>query len=407
MIRKTLKFFGKLLLVTIILLAVLVITYLIKPEFIENKAIDIFYPTVNIENKYRDKIIVENPEVYELMQIACSLTETFQNDQNLTNHKTGYYTNFINHFKSYKNHELVLKLNEYLKPNPYGSSQFAIRLLSLNYEINDSNKLKSNSFINVNPILIKLFKSKAFLISENIKLIEDFANKSGFKNYYAKHKNYYAKLISNYSKLCDFQNMKVWLENKFSSKYQSYRIIFSPLTGGFHNTMKFKNNDKNLEQTFMFVNAPYENIDNLPEKEFEIKSSKMARVVFTEIDHNYVNPLTDKYNDELKNAMIDYKFWNNQKGGMYQSSYNTFNEYMTWGVFNLYALDTYSKENIDTIIKIQTDFINDKRKFNQFRDFNKELIKQYNAKSKPKIEEIYKPILEWIEQKSVPNNVYN
>jgi hypothetical protein len=51
MIRKTLKFFGKLLLVTIILLAVLVITYHIKPEFIENKAIDIFYPTVNIENK--------------------------------------------------------------------------------------------------------------------------------------------------------------------------------------------------------------------------------------------------------------------------------------------------------------------------------------------------------------------
>ena len=162
MIRKTLKFFGKLLLVTIILLAVLVITYLIKPEFIENKAIDIFYPTVNIENKYRDKIIVENPEVYELMQIACSLTETFQNDQNLTNHKTGYYTNFINHFKSYKNHELVLKLNEYLKPNPYGSSQRAIRLLSLNYEVNDSNKLKSNSFIYVYPILIKLFKSKAF-----------------------------------------------------------------------------------------------------------------------------------------------------------------------------------------------------------------------------------------------------
>lgn len=196
--------------------------------------------------------------------------------------------------------------------------------------------------------------------------------------------------------------MKNWLEKKFTNQYQSYRIIFSPLTGGFHNTMSFKSHDKSMEQTFMFVSAP-PNIDvkNLSEKEFEIKSSKMARIVFTEIDHNYVNPLTDKYKEKLESSMANYKNWNNQKGNMYNSKYSTFNEYMTWGVFNLYAYDTYSTENIDTIIKIQTDFINDKRKFHRFREFNTELFKQYKENSKSKIEKLYKPMLNWIKEKSL------
>ncbi len=384
------------------LFLILGITYLISPEYIENKVMDLFLPTVNIENKYKNKIVVENPEVYELMQIACSLTETFQKDQNLIDKRTEYYYDFENYFSSFKDHQLIIKLNEYLKSNPYGPTQHAIRLLSLNYEINNENKLNSNELLNISPVLIKLFKSKAFLIPENINLIEDFANKSNFKNFYNKHKNYYNKLIFNYNKLCDFQNMKNWLEDKFSNEYQSYRIIFSPLTGGFHNTMSFKSNDESMEQTFMFVSAPYENIDNISAKDFEIKSSIMSRVVFTEIDHNYVNPLTDKYIGELEKAMTDYKLWNSQKG--YQSKYSTFNEYMTWGVFNLYAIDTYSKENIDTILKIQTDFMNDKRKFNRFREFSDELVKLYKANSKPKIEVLYNPIFKWIEQKSILNN---
>ena len=78
---------------------------------------DLFFPTVNIEEKYKNKITVEIHEVYELMQIACSLTETFQKDQNLINQDSKYYAEFINHFEKYNNHDLILKLDEYLKSN--------------------------------------------------------------------------------------------------------------------------------------------------------------------------------------------------------------------------------------------------------------------------------------------------
>lgn len=160
--RKLFKYFGRFIVLLLTLILILGITYLINPKYVQDKAIDLFMPTVTINDDYKNKIVVENPEVYELMQIACSLTETFQKDTNLVNKKKAYYKGFEAHFFPYKNHELVVKLNEFLKKNPYGMDQHAIRLLSLNYDINNDGKLIDNKTIHVNSILSTLFKSKAF-----------------------------------------------------------------------------------------------------------------------------------------------------------------------------------------------------------------------------------------------------
>ncbi|WMN12014.1 DUF4932 domain-containing protein [Marivirga salinae] len=365
---------------------------------------NIFYPTVNIKEKYQDKIVVEVPEVYELMQIASSLTGTFKNDPNLIKSSSSYYQDFRNHFQEFENHDLVLKLNKAFEENPYGNNQHAIRMLSLGLDIDNQNSLIDNGFININPATKYFLSTSVFFPSLNTNLIEDFAKKSNFKDFYKEHKGYYSKLINNYNELCDFKGMQTWLEKKFTSKYQSYRIIFSPLTGGFHSTTSFPNSDRSMDQTFMFVSAPRENIANLSPKEFETASSLSSRIVFTEIDHNYVNPVTDQFLNELDEAMDDYKNWNGQNGGSYPSKYSTFNEYMTWGVFNLYALDTYSEENMDTIIQYPTDFITENRKFIRFREFNQELIRLYESKDKPKIEELYEPIFEWMRKEYETSN---
>jgi hypothetical protein len=397
--KKLLKYTVWLALGLISILGIIGTMYLVNPKNVENQLFNIFYPPVEISKKYKGNIVVEAPEVYELMQIACSLTQTCQDDPNLINQNSGYHTDFTNHFKDFENHELVSTLNDFFVKHGYATSQHSIRLNSLNYNLDSSNNLSLKNF------LIPLSNpdaEKTFLIPDHIKLIEDFSKKSSFKDFYQKHNNYYNKLINNYHELCDFQNMKNWLENKFASKYQSYRIIFSSLTAGFHSTARFRT----MQQTFMFVSAPRENIDGISPKEFEIASSRSSRVVFTEIDHNYVNPLTDLYLDELDDVMSDFKFWNGQKDdGLYQSNYKTFNEYMTWGVFNLYALDTYTNENTAEIIKAVTDQITDRRKFIRFRAFNQELIRLYKSNNKPKIEELYQPILEWMKKESESKHV--
>jgi hypothetical protein len=392
------KYFGIFIGIIIFLIITIGALYFIKPDYFNNIGSNLFFQEVTIKEKYAGKIVVENPEVYELMQIACSLTPAFQRDPNLINKETKYYEDFENHFMEFKDHELINKLNTYLKSNPYGASKTSTRLISLNYKIDRQNELKTNKLFTVNSLLSKFVKFKMFLIPENIELIEDFIKKSNFVDFYNQHKSYYNQLIYNYNELCDFQDMRDWLGKKFPINHQSYRIIFSPLTGGAHSTMSLISEDYSDKQVFMFVSAPYESIDSLNNNEFEIKASQMARVVFTEIDHNYVNPLTDKYISELKSSMSDYKNWNHQKNGSYNSKYDTFNEYMTWGVFSLYALDNYSKRNIDTIIEIQSDFMKESRDFIKFPEFNRELLRIYKQKEKPKVEKLYKPMLNWMEE---------
>lgn len=403
-IKKLLKY---ILLVFVSIIVGLLLLYVLFPNWFKNKAVDLLYPTVTIEEKYVDNFSIEVPQVYELMYIACSLTETFQNDDNLIGSRAPEYLDEVTtHFSHYKNHPLVLMLEERLKPDPYSQLQPAIRLFSLNYKVSKDNHLVENKIFHVNPILIKLFKSKIFHFPEHKALIEDFAKKTDFYNFYEDHKPYYDQLKNQYNSTCDLERMWKWIENRSSETYNSYRIIFSPLTGGFHNTLPgLKDPKSNLKQTWMFISPPKNiNLDTLDNKEIEILTSKLEREVFSEIIHNYVNPVSDLFTDEIEEAMPDYTLWNKKKRG-YSSSVSTFNEYMTWGIFSLYAIDHYPQEYVNEIISIQEDFMVEHRKFTLFEEFNQNLIELYKALNrdgkKSDFEALYPDMMTWIKIKSL------
>lgn len=379
---------------------ILVVIFFVTPEYVKGKIAPFASKgSINIRECYIDKIVVEIPKSYELLQIAYSLTETFQQDKNLVEKSTSYYKDVDLYFSQYKNHKLIEDLDKYIKADVNRSNYLGNRLLSLNYDVREDNRLICNEMLNFNyPFLFKLYTADYFLVMENIDLINDFANKTNFAAFYNAHERYYSRLIFYYEQLCNFKNMKNWLERKFATNYSSYRIIFSPLTGGFHNTVWFEDKKKGVKQSIMFVAAPHE-IQIPAGDDFEIEAAKMARMVFTEIEHNYVNILTNSYSEQLKLAMPDYKAWCKGVKSGYPSSNEVFNEYMTWSVFNLYALDTYTTKNVDTIIQIVTRQMHG-RGFNRFTAFNNKLLELYKAKSKPPIDKLYEPMLEWMKAAS-------
>ncbi|MEL7123552.1 MAG: DUF4932 domain-containing protein, partial [Bacteroidota bacterium] len=122
--------------------------------------------------------------------------------------------------------------------------------------------------------------------------------------------------------------------------------------------------------------------------------------ILLEIDHNYINPISDQYINEIESAIPDYKKWNNRKRG-YSSNLSTFNEYMTWAVFSLYVKENKPSHQVDTMIDIQEKFMVESRKFIHFRAFNQELIRLYddqkNETGKVEIETLYSPMLKWME----------
>lgn len=136
----------------------------------------------------------------------------------------------------------------------------------------------------------------------------------------------------------------------------------------------------------------------LPYSEEVIKGLN-TRIVFTEIDHNYVNPVSDKYIPEIEAAMSNRSLW---AGGPHTEGYGTpyavFNEYMTWAVFTLYCYDTYAPEDFAEINRLTERLITKGRGFLRFPEFNRELLKLYQADPGRKIEAYYPAMLNWCRQ---------
>jgi hypothetical protein len=208
-------------------------------------------------------------------------------------------------------------------------------------------------------------------------LIQDFADQSNFRDFYNNNLDYYGKLKERESKLLPIDQMWSWLEREFPQRMDSYKIIFSPLIGGSHSTQKFQKGffkDPEFQESVMFINSA-ESLDlNLQYSE-ELKEGLMSGIVFTEIDHNYVNPTSDQHIELIKSLFQNRDFWATKEAQQnYSSEYAIFNEYMTHSIFCLYVMENYAQELANTIID-QRIRLMEGRGYMKFKEFNKRLVK--------------------------------
>jgi len=73
----------------------------------------------------------------------------------------------------------------------------------------------------------------------------------------------------------------------------------------------------------MFISGP----DFFSDAPDEIENLLLSRLIFTEIDHYYVTPITDDHLRSVKDAFSDLDAWDQHNS--YRSTELTFNEYMT------------------------------------------------------------------------------
>ncbi|MBU3013081.1 DUF4932 domain-containing protein [Polaribacter vadi] len=333
--------------------------------------------------KNKETYSFEIPEVQELVHLIFALTPTGIDDKNMVNHRTEYYKEIIENFSKYKNEPIVLKLDSWLKEGYYST----LKMDACGFYF-DGNKIEKDSTYE------RLSWNGANKIEPFISEIENFSNKIGFRKFYKKHKEYYTDLIAKSEKQMPIKKQWDWLESKFDFKYDNYRITFSPLVNGSHSTNHFKQN--NFKQSVMFIAGP---IESTKYSEENIKAL-MTRSVFTEIDHNYVNPISDIYLNEINNSMNNLSKWTTENAlSNYKNSYLVFNEYMTWSVFALYALENYDSKNYEFIknkIELQ---MTERRGFIKFKEFNTKVLELYEEKlANEKIKDLYPKILSWCKE---------
>ncbi len=335
------------------------------------------------------KTEIVNPEVFELVQIVYSLTEFSKMDANLTNKSSKYYAEVQTHFAAYDNHPIVLKLNEAVKKD------YTTYISNRNYALNfpfKNNKLKELEIV---PPLIKFQAKVLGDVFADLSLWEDFAEKSKFREFYTKNQKFYQTTIAETAKNLPLEKIQTWLEREFSERYDRYLIIISPLIGGTHST--FRANFQGLNQCFMFVS----DASSYDPKKFTPKQIEglYTGVVFTEIDHNYNNPISAKLAKEITEAMPDTAKWSNgaeAKAGFYKSALKIFDEYTTHSIYLLYIHDNFSAKDYEFIRDRKIAQMTERRGFVKFKEFQEEFLRFYIARKQgEKLADLYPRIIDW------------
>lgn len=329
---------------------------------------------------HQGKYFVEVPEVQELVHIAFALTPTGLADKNMVEHSTAYYQEVMQHFKLYSKEPIIAELDKLLQNHLYAT----LKMDACSFVFKENKIVKS-------LVYNRLSWGNENTLTSLIPQLEALALKSGFRKFYKNHQNHYAALKQEVEKYMPIKKQWEWCEQHFTNaKYDSYKITFSPLVRGSHSTNRFENN--HFSETVMFICPAIQ----FPEYNEKVAEGLNTRIVFTEIDHNYVNPVSDKYVAQINSVFADRAKWAKVgDSNNYGNPYAIFNEYMTWGVFTLYTFENYSPADFKMINAYTEQMIAQRRGFYRFPEFNQQLLALYQKSTTKKIEDLYPAMLAW------------
>ncbi|MGH2622619.1 MAG: DUF4932 domain-containing protein [Sphingobacterium sp.] len=364
-----------------------IIYFVLTPLFAQENEVTF---SEDFKRAHDGKVTIEINEVQELAHIMMTISTIGLEDTNMINHKNEYHQNVINRFSSFRNHKAIGIVDSLLK-----ESVIYYIFLSSNAS---GFKFEGNTLIRTNIYNFPAKQVGVTVITEDPilkyqKEFEDFALVSGFRTFFAEQKPIYDQIKIDYHQYGEIDKQKDWLEQAFDYKINSYRVLTSPLIGGINATHTFE--DNNFKETLLYLPI----ITNRPDLTKEKSIAMNSRVIFTEIDHNYVGPMSEKHKVAIESIFDNRSFWvnsSNKSTMHYPNPIKVFDEYMTWGLFILYVSDIFP--NNQELLSYVVDHVNSKmvdKGFPKAKAFNKELFRLYKIKSNNQMAELYTGILAW------------
>lgn len=365
-----------------------------------------FVPPAVFDKQYqathRGKTFIEIPEVYELVNIAIAMTPTGIADPNLVYKNSDYYKRMREWFDKYQDHPLLASLDAALKKNP--NSYFTLKMNGNAFEFDKHGKIVQSKIYDRTGFRDEKSNSLRPFLAQ----LQSFADATSFRKFYNENAKTYAEQIAFYRDTANVAEMKRWLDKNFptSKDYDTYRIVFSPLVAYNQSTTWFESNG--FKELQPHVNFPYpQDIERFYGKMSE-QASVVFRgdIVFTEINHGYINPEADKYGDRIAKAISNRDHWvDKSKGPGYYGGIGAFNEYMNWALVSLRLVDYVPADEQDKLIANIDRMMTKGRGFPQFEAFDRFLVALYrNRKPGQTVADLYPQIIEWFETNNQPAN---
>ncbi|WP_293887385.1 MULTISPECIES: DUF4932 domain-containing protein [unclassified Sphingobacterium] len=337
------------------------------------------------------KTTVEINEAQELVYIIFSITDFGKENPNMTKQNTEYFEEVKSHFTAFSDLPIVKKFDQQLRENL--TNYFLLAANVYGFKFKDDELIPTNIYI-FPAKGVGNYQIKSNPIPAYKKELEEFIRKSGYRAFYKQHKPYYDSLRAAYEEYASIAEQKEWLEKRFNYKINSYRILTSPLIAGMNATHTFKY--KGFKEILLFLPTLREDESWSP----KFKKAINTRIIFTEIDHNYVGPLSEKNKKQIDTIFNNREFWidaSNKSTVHYPSPVKVFDEYLTWGLFILYCYDKFGEDYdlFGQIVENVNDMMVNKKGFPKADEFNAELFSRYKDNKNKDMESLYKPLLEW------------
>jgi hypothetical protein len=206
-----------------------------------------------------------------------------------------YKTDIINHFGPFKDHPAVRMFD-----------RLSMQPRMLNFSAPSNIMLYSDEYLN----LRKDIKLDDFVISRAggmdslrmfLNLLCNFASQSAFNTFYSNHRDYYFKIIENTIKNLGSTNYISELESFYGKSQESYNIVLVSLYNyvGYGNSLLCSNDKRKIFNTM----GPLKVVDNMP---FFGDENYLKYFIRHEFSHPFVNPVTEKYWDLIKDYSKNY-----------------------------------------------------------------------------------------------------
>lgn len=352
------------------------------------------YFSPQYQQQFRATTNIEVPEVSELVNIIIAMTDKGTHDSDLVEHSSDYYRDVVKQFGPFSADPLVVRIDSLLTKEWW--KYFYVRMDAYAFQFIGETIRQSETYDRLN------FDGIPNTLLPFIAQLERFAAQTGFREFYRRHIPFFAGQISYFREKIGVRTMQQWLKKNFPSvSYDCYKVIFSPLAGGSQSARHFSNN--NFNEALVYINFPYG--DSTDERfSSTVNDLRKGNVLFTELNHSYINPETQKYlhTESFRSAFASLSFWETAGSSAhigYPNAAACFNEYMNWALVSLYYIDHCPAADQAMMIHRVEKMMVDIRGFSKFREFNRELMRLYTVRSAHHTAaDLYPAIVAWCEQ---------
>lgn len=190
-----------------------------------------------------NKVIAQVPETNELAYIVYSLTDASLTDTTFIDKSSAYYREVTKQFAPFKNHKVVKQLNGDVTRNIKNLTRFRNGIYAFTLNERNDLALKLDYRTDLNRVDFRRYAP----------LLEDFAKKSSFRDFYTKHKGFYNQIILDAGKILPMDAAWASVNKDYKEPFNSYQLILSPLIKGKSSTLAIKGS--NFRECLIFAQS--------------------------------------------------------------------------------------------------------------------------------------------------------